>query len=57
MLEFELEWPPKAHVLSRLSPQPLVLQASGQTFRRWSLEEKRLCAISLFFFPGRQEVS
>lgn len=42
MLEFELEWPPKAHVLSRLSPQPLALQAGGQTFRRWSLEEERL---------------
>lgn len=61
MLEFELEWPPKVHVLSRLRTQPLAFQEGGQTFRRWNLEEEKLqdmlCTISLPFFPGSQEVS
>lgn len=48
-------------MLSRLSTQPLTLQAGGQTFRRWNLEEEKLqdtlFTISLPFFPGGQEVS
>lgn len=60
VLWFELQCPPKAHVLSRLSPQPLVLwqevnlqeiQPRGRKVVRYAV------CNSLPFFPGGQEVS